>query len=112
MGTLNWKRVDSEGSLFSRGKHDYYTIVIRGIPEERPKDCIIELYLTTKELTIAEIKYKPRNGQIKLLSRSVLLGDLSSNDSIENAIEEMKDAAERRENKNPYSSLTSAYTLK
>jgi hypothetical protein len=112
LAILNWTPVDSEGSLFSRGKSDYYTILVRGIPEERPKDCIIELYVTTKEMTISEIKYNPHNGQIKLLSRLVIWGNLSPANSIEKTIEVMKDIAERRENKNPYSSITSDYTLK
>jgi len=112
LSTLNWTTVDSEGSLFSRGKHDYYTILVRGISEERPKDCIIELYVTTKEMTIPEIKYNPHNEQIKLLSRLVLWSNLSPANSIEKAYEVMKDTAERRENKNPYSSITSAYTSK
>jgi len=109
---LNWTTVDSEGSLFSRGKTDYYTILVRGIPEERPKDCIIELYVTTKEMTIQEIKYNPNNEQIKLLSRLVLWGNLPPANSIEKTIEAMKDIAERRENEDPYSSITSDYTLK
>jgi hypothetical protein len=112
LAILNWTPVDSEGSLFSRGKSDYYTILVRGIPEERPKDCIIELYVTTKEMTISEIKYNPHNGQIKLLSRFILWGDLSPANSIEKIIEVMKDIAERRENEDPYSSITSAYTSK
>jgi hypothetical protein len=109
---LNWATVDSEGSLFSRGKSDYYTILVRGIPEERPKDCIIELYVTTKEMTISEIKYNPYNEQIKLLSRSIIWGNLPPANSIEKTIEAMKDIAERRENEDSYSSITSAYTLK
>jgi len=107
---LNWTTVDSEGSLFSRGKTDYYTILVRGIPEERPKDCIIELYVTTKEMTISEIKYNPHNEQIKLLSRSVIWGNLQPANSIEKTIEAMKDIAERRENEASYSSITTAYT--
>jgi hypothetical protein len=110
--TLNWTIADSEGSLVSRGKSNYYTILVRGIPEERPRDCIIELYVTTKEMTIPEIKYNPQNGQIKLLSRSVIWGNLPPANSIEKAIEEMKDTAERTENKNPYGSITSAYRSK
>ena len=112
LAILNWTSVDLEGSLFSRGKADYYTILVRGIPEERPKDCIIELYVTTKEMTISEIKYNPNNEQIKLLSRSVIWGNLSPTNSIEKIIEAMKDIAERRENEDPYSSISSAYTLK
>jgi len=110
--TLNWTTTDSEGSLLSRGKNDFYTILVRGIPEERPKDCIVELYVTTKEMTISEIKYNPHNGQIKLISRLVLLGNFSPANNITKAIEEMKTTAEKRENENPYSSITSAYTSK
>ena len=112
LAILNWTSVDLEGSLFSRGKADYYTILVRGIPEERPKDCIIELYVTTKEMTISEIKYNPQNEQIKLLSRSVIWGNLPPTNSIEKAIEAMKNIAGRRENEDPYSSIASAYTLK
>jgi len=43
LATLNWTNVDSDGSLFSKGKRDYYAILVRGIPEEHPKDCVIEL---------------------------------------------------------------------
>jgi hypothetical protein len=56
LATLNWTVADSDGILFSRGKHDYYVILVRGIPEERPRDCIVELYVTFKEITIFEIK--------------------------------------------------------
>jgi hypothetical protein len=28
---LNWTVVGSDGSLFSRGKHDYYAVVVQGI---------------------------------------------------------------------------------
>ena len=112
MAILNWTTVDSDGSLFSRGKSDYYTILVRGIPEERPKDCIIELYVTNKEMTISEIKYNPHNEQIKLLSRFILWGNLSPANSMEKIIEVMKDIAERRENEDPHSSITSDYTSK
>jgi hypothetical protein len=49
LATLNWTIVDSDGSLFSREKHDYYAILVRGIPQERPKDCVIELYVTDRD---------------------------------------------------------------
>jgi hypothetical protein len=111
LATLNWTTVDSEGSLFSRGKTDYYTILVRGIPEERPKDCTIELYVTTKEMTISEIKFNPNNEQIKLLSRSVIWGNSPPSNSIEKTIEAMKNTAERREKEDSYSPITSAYTL-
>lgn len=112
MGTLNWTTADSEGSLVTRGKNDYYAILVKGIPEERPKDCIIELYATTKEMTISEIKFNPNNEPIKLLSRLIVLGRLSPAYDIEKGIEEMKDTAERKENENPYGSINSAYTSK
>ena len=112
MAILIWTTVDSDGSLFSRGKSDYYSILARGIPEERPKDCIIELYVTNKEMTISEIKYNPHNEQIRLLARFVIWGNLPPANSIEKTIEIMKDIAERRENEDQHSSITSAYTLK
>ena len=112
MTTLNWTIVDSDGSLFSRGKHDYYAILVRGIPEEHPKDCVIELYVTDKELTILEIKVSAVNEQIELLSRSIVLGNLLPVTSIDQAVEEMKDSAERRENENPYTSISSDYKSK
>ena len=112
MTTLNWTIVDSDGSLFSKGKHDYYAIIIRGIPKKHPKDCVIELYMTNKEMTISEIKINPDHEQIKLLSRSIVLGNLLPITSINRVIEEMKNTAERRENENPYTSRSSAYTLK
>ena|GEM_PF-1407484 len=112
MTTLTWTPVDSYGSLFSRGKNDYYAILVRGIPEERPRDCIIELYVTDKEMTISEIKYNAERERIELLSRQIVLGNLLPVTSIGNAVEEMKDTAERRENENPDTSISSAYTSK
>ncbi len=111
MAKLNWTIGDSDGSLFSRGKHDYYAILVRGIPEEHPKDCIVELYVTDKEMTIVEIKTSVYNEQ-KLLSRSIVLGDLLPMASIGQVVEEMKDTAEKRENENPYSSISNDYRSK
>jgi hypothetical protein len=110
--TLNWTTVDSDGSLFSRGKRGYYAILVRGAPEEHPEDCIIELYVTDKEMTIIEIKNCAFREKIELLSRSIVLGNWLPVTSIEQAVEEMKETAERRENENPYTSISSAYTLK
>ena len=110
LATLNWAKVDSDGSLFSRGKHGYYAILVRGIPEEHPKDCVIELYVTDKELTIFEIKVSAVNEQIELLSRSIGLGNLLPMTSINRVVEEMKDTAERRETENPNTPLSSNYT--
>ena len=64
---LNWTIVDSDGSLFSREKHDYYAILVRGVPEEHPKDFIVELYVTDKEMTIFEIKVSADSEKIELL---------------------------------------------
>ena len=112
MTTLNWTIVDSDGSLFSKGKHDYYAIIIRGIPEKHPKDCVIELYVTNKEMTIFEIKVNADHEQIELLSRSIVLGNLLPITSIDRVVKEMKDTAEKREQENPYSSRSTDYTLK
>ncbi len=109
---LNWTIVDSDGSLFSRGKHDYYAILVRGTPEEHPKDCIVELYVTNKEMTILEIKTSAYSEQMKLLSRSIILGNLLPMASIGQVIDEMKETAERREKENPYSSISSDYRSK
>ncbi len=111
MTTLKWTIVDSDGSLFSKGKQDYYAIIIRGIPEKHPKDCVIELYVTNKEMTIFEIKINPDHKQIKLLSRSIVLGNLPPITSIDRVVKEMKDTAERKENENPYTSRSTDYTL-
>ena len=112
MTTLNWTTVDSDGSLFSRGKRDYYAILIRGVPEDHPKDCVVELYVTDKEMTIFEIKVIAANEQLEPISRSIILGNLLPVASIGQAVEEMKDTAERRENENPYTSISSNYTSK
>ena len=112
MATLNWTVVDSDGSLFSRGKHDYYAILVRGIPEEHPKNCVVELYVTDKDLTIFEIKVSAVNEKIELLSRSIVLGNLSPMTSINRVVEEMKETAERREKENPNTSISSGYTLR
>jgi hypothetical protein len=112
LATLNWSPVDADGSLFSRGKHDYYAILVRGIPEEHPKDCIVELYVTDKEMTIFEIKVNVDNEKLELLSRSIVLGNLLPVTSIGRVVEEMKDTAERRENENPYPSISTDYRVK
>jgi len=112
LATLNWTIVDSDGSLFSRGKHDYYAILVRGIPEEHPKDCIVELYVTDKEMTIVEIKNCSYKEQITLLSRSIVLGDLLPVTSLGRVVEEMKETAENREKENPYNSISSDYRSK
>ena len=112
LATLNWTTVDSDGSLFSRGKRDYYAIVVRGIPEEHPKDCIVELYVTDKEMSILEIKVNADNEKLELLSRSIVLGDLLPVTSIGRVVEEMKDTAERREKENPNNSISTNYTLR
>jgi len=110
--TLTWTPVESNGSLFSRGKNDYYAILVRGSPKERPKDSIIELYVTDKELTTSEIEYNAEHEHIELLSRQIVLGNLLPVTSIGKAVEEMKDTAERRENENKGTSLSSACTSK
>jgi hypothetical protein len=112
LAKLNWTIVDSDGSLFSRGKHDYYAILVRGIPEEHPEDCIVELYVTDKELTIVEIENCAYREQIKLLSRSIVLDNLLPVTSICQVVEEMKVTAESRENENPYRSISSDYRSK
>ena len=100
MATLNWTIVDSDGSLFSRGKRDYYAIVVRGIPEEHPKDCVVELYVTDKEMTIFEIKVSADSGQLKPISRSIILGNLLPATRINQTVENMKETAQMRENEN------------
>jgi len=112
LATLNWTPVDSDGSLFSRGKHDYYAILVRGIPEEHPKDCVVELYVTDKELTIFEIKVSALNEKIELLSRSIVLGNLLPVKSIDRVVEEIKETAEKRESEYPHTSISSNYKLK
>ena len=106
---MNWTIVDSDGSLFSRGKNNYYAIVVRGLPEEHPDNCIIELYVTDKEMTISEIKYNPEHEQIKLLSRQIVLGDLLPMATMKKVIDEMKNTAELRENEKPNYSISSSY---
>ena len=109
---LNWTIVDSDGSLFSRGKHDYYAIVVRGIPQEHPEDCIVELYVTDKEMTITEIKTNANREKITLLSRSIVLGNLLPEASIGKVIDEMKETAEKKEIENPYSSISGDHRSK
>ena len=118
MATLTWTPIDSNGSRFSRGKNDYYVILVRGSPKERSKDCIIELYVTDKEMTTSEIKYNAEHEQIELLSRQIVLGDLLPVTSIDKTVEEMKDTAERMRIQAPHSlalipqNITSRYNKK
>jgi hypothetical protein len=99
--TLNWTTVDSDGSLFSRGKHDYYAIIIRGVPEDHPKDCVVELYVSDKEMTAFEIKVSADSEQLKPISRSIVWGDLPPVTKINQTVENMKETAESRENEMP-----------
>ena len=112
MSTLTWTPVDSDGSIFSKGKQGYYAILVRGVPEQRPKDGIIELYVAAKEMTISAIKYNTKQKRIRLLSRIVVRGSLSPEKSVLEAIEKLKNTAEKRDNKNSYSSITSSYATK
>lgn len=112
MATLNWTAVDSDGSLFSRGKHDYYAIIVRGIPKEQPKDCVVELFVTDKELTFLDIKYNAGYERVKLLSRQIVSGNRLPLTSMDKTVEEMKETAERREKENPNNLISSAYSLK
>lgn len=113
MVTLNWSTVDSDGSLFSRGKRDYYAIIIRGVPEAHPKDCVVELYVTDKEMTIFEIKVSADDKQLKPISRSIVWGNLLPEQSIGQTVEKMKETAEIREKENPYyTSISSDYNSK
>jgi hypothetical protein len=63
-------------------------------------------------LTIVEIKNFAYREQIKLLSRSIVLGNLQPEASLGQVVEEMKDTAEGREKENPYSSISSDYRSK
>jgi hypothetical protein len=112
LGTLNWTPVDADGSLFSRGKHDYYAILVRGIPEEHPQDCIVELYVMDKEMTILEIKVNADNEKLELLSRSIVLGNLLPMTRIGQVVEEMKDTAESREKETIDNSISTGYTYR
>lgn len=109
---LNWTKFDSDGSICAKGKNDYYIILVRGVPEERPKDCIIELHVSPRELTFTEIKYKAPTEDVKLLSRLVVLGNLAPDISIVEAVKTMKETVLRRENENPYGSINSAYDIR
>ncbi len=101
MQTLNWSRVDSDGSRFSRGKRDFYAIIIRGIPEDHPKDCVVELYATDKPMTAFEIKVSVGGGQIKPISRQIVWGNRPPVTKIHQTVENMKSTAKRRENQMP-----------
>jgi hypothetical protein len=96
--TLDWSRADSEGSCFSRGKHDYYAIIVQGIPEDNPRDCVIELYVTDKEMTASEIKISADRGQLKPISRSIVSWSSPPLTKINQSVESMKMTAENREN--------------
>ena len=99
--TLKWTRANSEGSRFSKGKHDNYTIIIRGIPADHPKDCIVELYATDKEMTSSEIKNSRYRGQIRPISRSIVPMNLQPMARINESVESMKRTAEIKENEMP-----------
>ena len=98
---LKWTKANGEGSYFSRGKQDYYAIIIRGIPEDHPKDCVVELYVTDKGMTASEIKISADKGQTKPLSRSIVSVNSPRLTEMNESIESMKRTAEIRENENP-----------
>lgn len=112
MVTLTWTTVDSDGSIFTRGKQGYYAILVRGVPEQHPKDCIIELYLANREMTISAIKFNAEQKRIRLLSRIVVRGNLSPAQSVVNAIAELKNTAEIRDKQNSNGLISSSYTTR
>jgi hypothetical protein len=82
-----------------RGKHDYYAIIIREIPEDNPRDCVVELYVTDKAMTVSELKVSRDRGQIQPLSRSIVSVDSPHFAMItQQSVESMKMTAELREN--------------
>jgi hypothetical protein len=101
MSTLKWTKADSGGSYFSKGKHDHYAIIRRKIPEEQPKDCIVELYATDKEMTASELKISRDRGHINPISRSIIVLNLPHVTRISQSIQGMKQTAEKRENEMP-----------
>jgi hypothetical protein len=109
---FNWTKIDDYGSLTSRGKKTYYFISVRGVPEQRPRDCIIELFSSSSKIKISQVRNKTNKSKVELLSRIVVLGDLHSDASIFRAVEKMKETALERESKNSYGSITSAYSSK
>ena len=96
---LNWTIADSEGSRYVRGKHDFYAIIIREIPEDNPKDRVVELYATDKAMTFSELKISRDRGQIQPISRTIVWVDLPNFATIiQQIIESLKITAELREN--------------
>ena len=82
-----------------RGKHDYYAIIIREIPEDDPRDCVVELYATDKVMTISELKVSRDKGEIQPISRSIVSVDSQHFAMItQQSVESMKLTAENREN--------------
>jgi hypothetical protein len=98
MATLNWSRSSSDGSVFARGRRYYYAIIIRGVPKDHPKDGVVELYATYKQMTAAEIKVMVESKQIKPISRSIFWGNLPPVGKVAETVEAMKRTAENREN--------------
>jgi hypothetical protein len=102
MATLDWTIAGSEGSRFSRGKHDFYAIIIREIPEDNPKDCVVELYATDKPMTVSELNVSRDSGHIQPISRSLVSVDSPHFTVLtQQSIESMKVTAELRENEMP-----------
>ena len=101
MVTLKWTRANQEESRFSRGKHDYYAIIVLGIPKDKPKDFVVELYATDKPMTAFNIKVSADNGQIKPISRTIVSANLPRVTKINQSVESMKRTAEIRENEMP-----------
>jgi hypothetical protein len=54
------------------------------------------MYVTIKELTLVEIKTRSYGEQVKLLSRSIVLGNLLPVANIGQVVEEMKETVEKR----------------
>jgi hypothetical protein len=90
---------DSEGSRFARGKHDYYAIIVREIPADNPRDCVVELYATDKAMTVSELEVSRDRGQTQPISRSIVSVDSPHFPMLtQQSIESMKITAENREN--------------
>ena len=99
MEKLKWSKGDLEGSYHTKGKHNYYTIIARGIPKGRPKDCVIELFVTGNYNSASEIKVKADSEKIEPVARAIIIGNTPPIEKISRTVRNMKRRVRKRENR-------------
>jgi hypothetical protein len=98
--TLDWSKVNSEGSRFAKGKSMNYAIVVSGAPEDKQRDCVIQLFSSTKDMSkmkVYEIKMQVQRDESKLERELVVYGNSPTQKTIDDKVAVAKSIAQRLE---------------